>query len=266
MAIFQRRGAAQRAAGMDLPPDRAVGDIHRHDVAHARAGEQLVAQDADAAAEQGATIALGRKAGLPQLLAGVGIHRDDMGAGVDHEQLAAGHDGRGGKARLGRAAFDRCGPCLLRRCAQRQMTHRLGRIAARLRPLVIGVGFGQGDGHVSQGRIDFDPLLVGQDRGAVADHRGLGAALLAADHAAARQHRNQGDGGQGTAHRAEFCDAVLSHALAYPCTGSAGVSTASIPNSPAICRARERIDWGTFSSLAMAANIGPASSGLRIFI
>ena len=234
MAIFQRRGAAQRAAGMNLPPDRAIGDVHRHDVAHAGAGEQLVAQDADAAAEQGAAIAFGRKAGLPQLLAS--------------------------------AAFDRCSPGLLRRCAQRQMAHRLGRIAARLRPLVIGIGFGQGDGHVGQGRIDFDPLFVRQDRGAVADHRGLGAALLAADHPAARQHRNQGDGGQGTAHRAEFRDAVLSHALAYPCTGSAGVSTASIPNSPAICRARERIDWGTFSSLAMAANIGPASSGLRIFI
>ncbi len=267
MAVFQRRRAAQRAGQMLFPEDRAVGAIQREDVAKARAGEHPVAQNADAAAEQHAAIALafGGQVGLPQFSATGGVEGDDMRARVRHEQLAARDDRRCGQPRLGRAALDRSGPDLRGRSTQRDMAHRLGRITARLRPAFVDIGGGQRDLHIGQAGFDLDTLFIAQDRRAVADDRRLGAALLAADHAAASEQGDHGGHRYDTAYRRAF-HAGHSHPLGHPSLGSAGISTASIPINPAICRARERIDCGTLASFAIAAKIGPARSVLPIFI
>jgi hypothetical protein len=122
--------------------------------------------------------------------AGLEVIGVDLGIDVDHIDAAAA-DHRAGRepGLLGRSG-DLAVPGDAELLAERDMAHRLGGVAARLGPFGIDLLGGHGDRHHRQRRIDLRAGLGGQDRDALAQHRGLGLlALAAAEDAAAGEHR-----------------------------------------------------------------------------
>ena len=173
---------------------------------------------------------------------------------VDREDLSLGHNRcRSQTALHGAARADRHFPGLAKGLPDCEMSHRLGRIAAGLRPFGVCDRLGQGHGQLGRRRVDDDVLLSGQDIDTLADHGRLRSALL---EDAASACRKRGERQQRNSRSTQF------HLLQSCCSSAGSEALASTPSVPAICTARLRMVLGTCLSAATAANMRPASAFL----
>ncbi len=109
----------------------------------------------------------------------------DRRVNIDNVQPSARHHRRGAQPDAIGAAGNLDAPGGRDAGGQGDMTHRLHRVAARLRPVGIDRFARQGHRNIGQRRIDFDRAFARQDVDPIAKRRRVGLAFL--EYAAAAQ-------------------------------------------------------------------------------
>ncbi len=179
-AVGDAGGSAQRPPGTNLPGDPAVPDVERGDIAEAVGRVDPAGVIGDPAAVQRGLVAAD-DGGLarPDLAPRAGIERADRAERVDRIDPPASDDRSGGEARRQAAPASRLdAEGLAEGLAEREMAHRLGRVAARLRPFGVGDLGGQRHRQRRRRRIDLDVAFGRQHRDPLAEHRRLRLRLV----------------------------------------------------------------------------------------